>query len=163
MKKEKIKNGFNSFKKKFIKNLKKLWLAIKNFVIGLYKKFMELPKKVRYVIGIWVLVVVVLLVFIGGADGTNKFYSKYAAYEEAITKKALIYVNQNNIYATVDNKLIVDLEVLKENKLITDADIDDDTCEGISVVYYDDEKDDYVINSYLNCKKYTSKNYWDYK
>lgn len=163
MKNEKIKKGLSNFKKKFIKTLKKLWLAIKTLVVDLYKKFMELPKKVRYVIGVWVLVVVILLVFIGGADSTNKFYAKYAKYEEAITKKALIYVNQNNIYATRDNKLIVDLEVLKEGNFVTKNDIDDDTCEGISVVFYDDEKDDYVIDSYLNCKKYTSENYWDYK
>lgn len=163
MKNEKKKKDFSLILKKITRILKRLWLAIRSFIINLYKKFMDLPKKIRYVIGVWVIVVVALLLFIGGANGSNEFYAKYAAYEKAISEKALLYVEQNNIYATVDNKLVVDLNILKEGKYVTKADIIDDTCDGISVVYYDDEKDEYIIDTYLNCKKYTSKNYWDYK
>ena len=46
---------------------------------------------------------------------------------------------------------------------LTEEDIAHKSCDGFSIVYYDDEQDEYVIDSYLNCKKYTSKNYWDYK
>jgi hypothetical protein len=67
------------------------------------------------------------------------------------------------IYATIDKKITVDLAVLKEEKYLSTTAIDDDTCDGFSVVYYDDDKSEYVIDSYLNCKRYTSKNYWDYK
>jgi hypothetical protein len=52
---------------------------------------------------------------------------------------------------------------LKEEKYLSTTAIDDDTCDGFSVVYYDDDKSEYVIDSYLNCKRYTSKYYWDYK
>ena len=50
-----------------------------------------------------------------------------------------------------------------EEKYLNSAILNDNTCEGVSVVYYDDNKNDYVVDSYLNCKRYTSKNYWDYK
>ena len=44
-----------------------------------------------------------------------------------------------------------------------DDDIKENKCEGFSVSYYDDKKEDYVINSYINCKKYTTRGYSDYK
>ena len=35
--------------------------------------------------------------------------------------------------------------------------------EGLKNETDDDSKEEYVVDTYLNCKKYTSKNYWDYK
>lgn len=149
--------------KKFLKFLRKMWLVVKALVIHLYEKFMELPRKIRYVIGVWVAVVIILLVFIGGSDNSKKFYVKYAQYEKNVSARALSYVEQNSFYATKDNKLKLNLDVLKEENYVSKSDLDDDTCEGYSIIYYDDNKDEFVINSYLHCKKYTSEKYWDNK
>ncbi len=157
--KKKLQKGFNKFKKW----MGKVGVAIKKFVKKLYDKFMELPKKIRLIIYVWVIVVFVLLVFIGATNGSKKFYSEYQDMENKLTAQALKYVKNKNIYATKDNKLVIDLETLKETNYVDASIVSDDTCEGISVVYYDDNKDDYVVSSYLNCKRYTTKNYWDYK
>ena len=37
--------------------------------------------------------------------------------------------------------------------------VTDKTCRGYGLVYYDEEDSDYVVNSYINCKHYTTKNF----
>lgn len=150
---------WNKTKKLF----KRLWSFIKKTAIKLKDKFMELPKKIRMVIYVWCAVIVILFLFIAITNGSNKFYAKYSEMENAISDKALKYVQDRNFYATKDNKLKIDLQTLKDEKYVTSAILTDNTCEGVIVVYYDDAKDDYVVDSYLNCERYTSKNYWDYK
>ena len=157
--KKNIKDFCSLLKKYFLKFVK----FIKNFVVDLYKKFMELPKKVRYIIGVWVVVVILLVSFIACSNSSKKFYEKYTLFEQNISARALEYVKDRGIYATQDHKLVLDLEILKEENYIGGSELIDNTCEGISVIYYNDEKDEYVIDSYVNCDDYTSKNYWDYK
>lgn len=154
-----FKRCLNKTKKFFIK----VWNYIKKIVKRLKDKFMELPKKMRHIIYVWGSVVVVLLFFILATSASKKFYTKYHTFEDNVSAAALKYIKTKNIYATVDNKLKVNLDVLKEENYVNDTVIDDKTCEGISVIYYDDATSEYVIDSYLNCKKYTSEHYWDYK
>jgi hypothetical protein len=163
MKKVKEKKNIKDFGKLLKKYFLKFVNFIKNFVVDLYKKFMELPKKVRYIIGVWVVVVILLVSFIVCSNSSKKFYKKYTLFEQNISARALEYVKDRGIYATQDHKLVLDLEILKEENYIGGSELIDNTCEGISVIYYNDEKDEYVIDSYVNCDKYTSKNYWDYK
>lgn len=157
--KKAIVNVWNKIKKQ----LKRLWNFIKKIIITLKDKFMELPKKIRMVIYVWCAVIVILFMYIAITNGSNKFYAKYNEMENTISDRALKYVEDRNFYATKDSKLKIDLQTLKEEKYVTSAILTDNTCDGISVVYYDDVKDDYVVDTYLNCKRYTSKNYWDYK
>ena len=163
MKKVKEKKNIKDFGKLLKKYFLKFVNFIKNFVVDLYKKFMELPKKVRYIIGVWVVVVILLVSFIVCSNSSKKFYEKYTLFEQNISARALEYVKDRGIYATQDHKLVLDLEILKEENYIGGSELIDNTCEGISVIYYNDEKDEYVIDSYVNCDDYTSKNYWDYK
>jgi hypothetical protein len=161
--KEQIKKRFKKFLNRLKKFFIRIWNQIKKIAIQLKDKFMELPKKIRLIIYVWALVVVSLLFFIFATSASKKFYEKYSTYEQNINAAALKYVKAKGIYATVDNKLKIDLNVLQEENYVSPADIADETCEGISVVYYDDDKAEYIIDSYLNCKRYTSKYYWDYK
>lgn len=161
--KESIKKGFKKFLYKTKKMFVKLWNNIKKVAIQLKDKFMELPKKIRMIIYVWAIVLLILIIFIAVTSGAKKFYAKYSTYENNISEAALKYIKDKNIYTTADRKIVVDLAILKEEKYVSSLQIDDDTCDGISVVYYDDQKDEYVIDSYLNCKRYTSKYYWDYK
>ena len=161
--KEAIKNNFKNFLYKTKKMFAKLWKSIKKIAIQLKDKFMGLPKKIRMIIYVWAIVLLLLIIFIVATSSSKKFYAKYSTYESNISESALKYIKDKNIYTTVDKKLVIDLSVLKEENYVTSLQIEDDTCDGISVVYYDDQKDEYVIDSYLNCKRYTSKYYWDYK
>lgn len=141
----------------------KIWDYIKKVVKQLKDKFMELPKKIRMIVYVWGAVLVVLLLFILATSSSKKFYNKYSTFEDNLSAATLRYVMDKKIYATIDKKITVDLAVLKEEKYLSTIAIDDNTCDGFSVVYYDDDKSEYVIDSYLNCKRYTSKYYWDYK
>lgn len=163
MKKKNVKKIAVDTLKKIVKFFKKVWKLIKYLVSSLYKKFMTLPRKVRYVLGVWVIVVILLVSFISCANGSKKFYAKYTKFESDISVRAIEYVDANGFYATKDNELFLDLEVLKEGNYIGGSELVDDTCEGYSVVYYDDQKDEFKAKSYVNCKKYTSKDYWKYK
>lgn len=161
--KESIKKGFKKFLHNIKKAFAKLWKSIKRIAKQLKDKFMELPKKIRMIIYVWAVVLLLLIIFIAATSGAKNFYAKYNTYESNISEATLKYIKDKNIYTTSDKKIIVDLAVLKEENYVSSLQIDDDTCDGISVVYYDDQKDEYVIESYLNCKRYTSKYYWDYK
>ena len=156
---QKISKFWRSLKKTCLVFIKVIW----EFIIRLYNKFMELPRKIRYILAVWLIVLILLVSFIGVSNNTRKFYSKYSQLEAVVSAKATKYVEDNNIYATQDHKLKLDLEILKSNNYISDQELTDETCSGISVIYYDDQKDEYVVDSYLNCDKYTTKNYWDYK
>ena len=101
--------------------------------------------------------------FIAIAISSNKFFDKYKELEQEVNDAALKYVNKNEIYVSKENKLILDIEILQKEKYITNNDFKDKSCEGFSVIYYDDLQEEYKIDSYLNCKDYTTENYWDYK
>ncbi len=163
MKKVELKKKAVNILNKIKKELKKLWSNIKKIAKKAWDKFMELPKKIRLILYVWVIIIFVLLIFILATNGSKKFYTRYETFENSITERALRYVKDKGIYTTKSNKLIINLETLKEEGYVDSTIIDDDTCEGITVVYYDDEKDEYIIDSYLNCKRYTSKYYWDFK
>ena len=163
MNKEKFKKNMISQLNKLKKSFKKIFNNFKKFCIKLWNMFLELPKKSRIIILVWIAILAIILLIICFSNNTNKFYDKYATFENNISTKALRYVEENDIFTTKDNKLVINLEILQQENYVTTDDISDKTCEGISVVYYDDAKDEYVVDTYLNCEKYTSKNYWDYK
>lgn len=161
--KEKVKKSFKRFCAKSKKFFIKIWNYIKRFLKNLKDKFMELPKKVRLVIYVWAVVLLLLLIFIEATSSSKKFFNKYSTFESNVSAAALEYVKDKNIFATIDKKVHVELAILREEKYVDATDIDDNTCEGVSVIYYDDSKSEYVVDTYLNCDKYTSKYYWDYK
>lgn len=154
-----IRKSFNKLKKLFARLCKLILKMLKS----LKDKFMDLPKKARLIIYVWAIIIVLLLLLIVATGSSKKFYNKYASYESNISAAALSYVKDNNIFTTIDKKIIVDLAVLKSENYISDTTISDESCDGFSVIYYDDAKSEYIVDSYLNCKRYTSKYYWDYK
>ena len=76
---------------------------------------------------------------------------------------AIDYVTTYSLYPTKDSKLKLDLEILKEDNHIYPEDIKDKSCVGFSLIYYDDKDEKYVADSYINCEKYTTKGFSDYK
>lgn len=144
-------------------SFKKIFKKIGSYFKNLYLKFMALPNKLRCIIYIWSVAVILILILIFGTASNNKLIDRYQNIENIINEAALQYVEVNEIYPSRDNKLKLDVEVLKDLNYVTSKEIDDDTCEGYSLVYYDDESDSYTSKTYINCKKYTTTDYFDYK
>ncbi len=150
--KKKKNNGFKNFFKK-----------IGAFFVRLKNNFFRLKKNVRYIIYVWVIVVVVLLALIGCSNRNAKKVEAHQKIEAELRNATLTYVTRNEIYPNVANKWKISMDQLKELKYITDKEITDETCNGYSIVYYNENKNDYVVDSYINCKHYTTKNYLEDK
>lgn len=155
----KKKRKKSKLKRIFIEIYKSLLLFLKST----FAKFMLIPKKVRFIIYVWTVILLVICILIIGSSNNSSFLKKYKESENKISEAALDYVKTNEFYPIKENKLVLDIEFLKENNYLYKEDISDKTCRGISVVYYDDLKDDYIINSFINCKKYTTKGFNNYK
>ena len=69
------------------------------------------------------------------------------------------YVKTNNIYPIKANPLKLSSEAMINLGYLYDSSITDKSCYGYSMVYFDDSTNDYVVKSYLNCNKYTTKGY----
>lgn len=149
--------------KKVKKAIVNLFKKISNKIKSLYKQFMSLPSHIRKIIYVWGIVILLILLLALISTNNTEHLNKYANIEAEMNKSALDYVKTNNIIPGEENKLRLDLNVLKDFDYIYDDVITDSTCEGFSLVYYKEETSDYVINSYINCKKYTTKGYSDYK
>lgn len=154
-------------KKLTLKRVKRIlinvWKEIVQFFKSLYERFMELPKNIRYIIYIWVGVIAIILVIIIATTTNNKYLDKYELIEGDMNKAMLDYVQENELYPLSESKLKIDVNVLIDYNYLSESDIADNKCEGFSIAYYNEDKEDYVINSYLNCKNYTTKGYSDYK
>lgn len=149
---KKVKKAFANLMNKIVKKVKELW-----------NKFMTLPNKVRYIVYVWAIVFLIVIILIVASRNNNEFLKDYQNLESAMNTGALDYVNSHSLYPVKDNKLKLDLEFLKEDNYVYEEDINDKSCVGFSLVHYDDKEEKYVINSYINCDKYTTEGYSDYK
>ncbi len=159
MKKKKKKFTLKKVKKLFVN----LWKKVLEKLKELKDKFMALPDVTRKIIYIWGGVVVIVFILIFASYNNGVFLDKYYAMEKSMNASALDYVESNELYPVSGSKLKLDLEVMKEYNYIYEEDIADKSCEGFALVYYDDIDEEYVVDSYINCNKYTTKGYADYK
>lgn len=155
-----------SFKKRMlrlVKRLKRLGKLFVEEVKNLWDKFMVLSKSTRTIIYIWCGVLLVVLIIIIAGHSNNVFLDDYKKLETNMNDAATLYAQGYQLYVSKDNRLTIDLEVLKSESLLDEEDIVDKSCEGFSLVYYDDLEAEYVVDSYINCEKYTTEGYSDYK
>ena len=92
--------------------------------------------------------------------------------EEELYNGTLKYVMDKEIYPTENNKANIPLESLMFEKYVDrklfvdnvdkDKDGTKDSCKGYSIVYYNEDEEQYSIESFVSCNKYTSKYYNDY-
>ncbi len=167
---EKKVNKRKNWTKKVKRSILRLLRNFVTWIKGLYNNFMNLPKKIRLIIGVWVIVILLIVIFIIAGSANNKFLNKYKEYEKTVNEAALNYVKENKIYPLEDNKLILDINALIDNNYLSSKDIDDKTCEGFAVIYVkgdvtveNEANAEFNINTYLNCDKYTTEGYSDYK
>ncbi len=132
----------------------------KNVFVKAKDKFMSLSKKVKIVIGLWLVLLIVLLVLVLGSNSNKKKLDEYAKMEQNLTNATLNYMKNSELYPNSSNKLKVDLTMLREQKIISDDVVPDKTCRGYSLVYYMEEEEKYSVESFLNCKNYTTKDYF---
>jgi len=157
-KKTKKKNILENIKNFF----KKLWQIISNFFKKLWKKFMKLPKYIRLIVYVWLIVLLIILILIYSSHKNSLYNNKYEQFENEITEATKSYLEDNNIYPSIDKKLKLDINFLIDDGELYEDTITDKTCLGFSISYYNDQTEDYVIDSYLNCKHYTTNGYLDY-
>lgn len=166
---ENKKSNISKTKKKklSLKKIKKIFVnigrKIVKYVKSLWEKFMALPRNTRYIVYVWGVVFLVIVFLIAISRGNNIFLEDYQNLEKAMNVGALDYVETYSLYPVKGNKLKLDLEFLEENNYVYSEDIKDKTCAGFSLVHFDDEEEKYVISSYINCDKYTTEGYSDYK
>lgn len=157
----------NKKKKNVFKKLKRIFVRLGKLIADeikeLWDKFMGLPKKVRYVIYIWLGVILLIVLLILASHNNSNFLNNYYNMESSMNEAALDYVNSYELYPTKDSKLKLDLSVLKDFNYIYEEEIADNSCEGFSIIYYNDIDEKYVVSSYVNCDRYTTKGFSDYK
>ena len=73
----------------------------------------------------------------------------------------LIEMRFSNFFSIKD-EISIDFKTGNINTA-TAKELTDKSCSGFSLVYYDDVSEKYVTNSYINCSKYTTDGYSDYK
>lgn len=149
----------NKIKRIFIEIFK----SIGNFFKNLYTKFKNLPSKVKAIIIVWLIILIIIIVLIIGTSTNRKTVDVYNKFENVMNNASLEYVQNNSLYGTRDQKIKVDLEELKDANLINTSDIPDNSCKGFSLVYYDDATETNISSTYINCKDYTSEEYYDFK
>lgn len=148
---------------RLVKRLKRLGQLFIEEVKNLWKKFIGLPKTVKTVVYIWCGVLLAILIIIVAGHSNNIFLDDYKSLEEKMNEATTDYVQGYQLYMGYENKLSLNLEVLKNEGLIEEEDVVDKSCEGFSIIYYDDLEAEYKVSSYINCSKYTTKGYSDYK
>lgn len=154
-------------KKMTFKRVKRIFknvcTEIANYFVSLWKKFMNLPKYVRNIAMVWVVVLLIIIIIIIASTSNNKHLDEYYKLENIISESTLDYVKDKKIYPVKDSKLKLDMDVLEEYGNLNSKKLKEKSCKGFSLSYYDEEKDDYVIKSYISCDKYMTKDYKDYK
>jgi hypothetical protein len=159
-------------KKIFKKNIKKVLSTIKKPFKGLVNKINKMNNTTKVILLVWI-VIILLILFMALLVGLSKNNrTRYYEMEEKLYDATLNYVTNENVYPTKENKAYIPLESLivgnyASKKVFTDnvdrdKDGNDDLCKGYSVVYYNGEEEQYSIESFVSCDKYTSKYYNDY-
>lgn len=151
-------------KKKFtLKKVKKIFVnlirEIGNLFKGLYAKFMKLSAATRTITCVWLVIAVLLIGLVFAGSSNSKFLGTYSELENKMNDAAVNYLREYKLYPLSTNKEKIDLQLLLNFSTLSEADIFDDTCVGYSIGYYDEDSEDYVAKSYLNCKKYTTEGY----
>lgn len=143
----------------FKRAMRNLFRNIGKYLKGLKDNFMKLSPTTRKIIYIWLVVVIVILALVFFSTKNANRLDKYKEMEKRMDDSAILYAETKQLFPNVNQKMKLDLDMLREYKYVLDTDVPDKTCKGYSLIYYDLEEEEYHVNSYLNCKHYTTKNF----
>jgi len=147
--------------KRILKFFRKIFKKVRRVIKNCYASFMTLSAKARYIMGVWICVAVLILILIVISQSNQKYLTTYTQIESDISKAAISYVEDKEIYAVANNKLKLQIEVLESMNYLYEDKITDDTCDGYALVYYDQDTEEYLSDSYIACAKYKTKGYED--
>ena len=146
----------------FKEGLKRCWKNFLKFLKKKYDKFMKLPKYVRIITYVWLIVLLLLIIIVFGSIINNNVQAKYKNMEDKMAAAATKFAEENSVYGSPDSKNKVNLELLIDRKYMSEEDRANKTCTGYVIVYFNDEDQKIESKPYINCKKYTTKDYKDY-
>ena len=154
---------------KLKKILKKTLVVLKKKVIDLKNKIIAMPTYMKGILIVWSVILLVVIGLIIFCNVNNKNLKGYDLVVDEMNKSALEFIVAKELYAPSDKPIIVTLDELVVNAYYNEevAPIPA-TCTGYSVIFYnsnkvvENENEKYSIESYINCKEYTSKDYNDY-
>lgn len=135
--------------------------VIKRPFVKLYKEIGKINKDTKMIVGVWFLVLIIISMIALFVSSSNASRQKYYDMEKAMDAGTLSYVENAGIFPTVDGKERIPLEALLLSGDVYESDVADSSCTGFSMVYYDDENSKYIIESYISCDKYTTRDYTD--
>ena len=141
--------------------VKRIWRKFLIFVKKQYRKFMSLPKHIRIISYIWVVVLILLVIVLCGSVKNKNFQDAHKEIEDRISRVAKRYAEDKGIYGSIENNEKIELDVLIDNSYMSRSEISDKTCEGFAVVFYNEDEEHVDTKAYINCKKYTTKGYKD--
>lgn len=158
MKQNKKGKKFKKVKRIFLESCKELCA-----------NFLQIPIKIRYIVGVWLGIFLILVFLIAFTNRNNKKMDSYLAMEEQMNKAMLNYVTNHSIYTTNETYFKMSLDALIRYTDLEQESLYDSSCTGYSIAYFNDEKetekeeDKYRIQSFVHCDSYTSSHYNDYK
>ena len=157
-----------SEKKKNIMKMKtkKVMHKVKSFYVNNFNKvkdkYISLDKFSKQILFVWVgilLIIVCMAIFVSLSNASLK---KYARMEAAMDEAAFNYSYNNDVYGTKDEKVKLPLKSLLLSNDLSEEDVAHKSCDGFSVIYYDDELEKYIVESFISCDRYTTDFYNDY-
>ena len=92
-------------------------------------------------------------------NSNKKTIAKHEKIQNEVKAAALDYVKEKKLYPTSNQKLRLNMEVLIENGNLYKDTLTDKTCVGYALVYFDEAKENYVIEPYISCKNYVTEGY----
>ena len=146
----------------FKDTLKRSWKKFCNFMKKKYDKFMKLPKYIRIITYVWLIVLLLLIIVIFGSVINNKAQAKYKTMEDKMAEAATKFAQENSVYGSQDSKNKVSLDLLIDRHYMSEDDKANKTCTGFVIVYYNDADQKIESKPYINCKRYTTKDYKEY-
>jgi hypothetical protein len=153
--KEKAKEVSRKKRSNFIKRIKKIYSKVVN-------KVKSIDKKTKLIIAVWLVILLIICLLALLVTTSNASRKKYYDMEKSMDNAVLNYVRAAGVYPVKDSKANIPLESLLLGNYIFKKDIADDSCKGYSIVYYNGDEEQYVVESYISCDEYTTKYYSDY-
>ena len=126
----------------------------------LSKKLNNINKTKTMLITIWSIIFLIIIIIIIFSAHNKRITTQYNYLENEFNKLGAKYAKDNNIYASKNNPLKIDVELFKDNSKIKKTKLYNSQCSGYIKIYYNDKKNKNIAKTYLNCKKYITPNYF---
>jgi len=146
-------------KSKFSRIMNEIGKSFTASINNLVKKFQKTSKEFKIILGVWVAVILIIVIVVAMVNSNKKTVAAHEKIQNEVKAAALDYVKEKKLYPTSNQKLRLNMEVLIENGNLYKDNLTDKTCVGYALVYFDESKENYVIEPYISCKNYITDGY----